>query len=105
MDHWGPGSEKARIERVRQMTIGEKLRRMCELSAMLRSFHATAVRLRNPAATPREVHREWLRFILGEKLLEEILAAGRDPYQNVPEDWPCEADEPLIVEGRIHEPG
>ena len=105
MDHWGPGSQKAQIERIRRMTVGEKLRRMCELNAMLRNFHAAAVRLRNPSATPREVRREWLLYTLGEKLVNEVTAAGHDLYCGLPEDPACEADEPIIVEGRKNEPG
>jgi hypothetical protein len=84
MNHWGPGAEKERIERIRRMTFGEKLRRVCELNEMVRIFHAAAVRLRNPEATDRDVHREWMLFRLGEKLVNELIAAGRDIYGHLP---------------------
>jgi len=87
------------------MTVGERFRRMCELNAMLRSFHAAAVRLRNPAATPRDVRREWLLFTLGRELMDEVAAAGHDLYRGLPEDPACEPDEPLIIEGRTDVPG
>src|SRR5207248_2797735 len=65
-------------------TFAEKWRRIGELWAMTRSFHAAAERLRSPAASNCEVHREWLLFNVGERVLNEIVASGHDIYQGLP---------------------
>lgn len=91
-----PKVEEERIEEERRRTFGEKWLRIGELWTMTRSFHAAAVRLRNPAVTDREVHREWLLFNLGESLLNEIVASGHDIYRGLP-------DEPIIIERRNDE--
>jgi hypothetical protein len=91
-------SDRRRIERCRNRLFSEKWRRIGELNYLTRICHAAAVRLANPEATEREVRRQWLLFNLGEKLLNEITAAGRDLYQGLPDDS-------IIVEGRTDDRG
>ena len=86
-----------RLERIRRMTPSEKWQRIGELKYMLRSFFKVAVRLRNPGFTERQVHREVLLHFVGEKLVNEMIAAGVNLYLAFPPDSEIE-------EGQISEP-
>ncbi|HEX5270298.1 MAG TPA: hypothetical protein VFW33_07425 [Gemmataceae bacterium] len=90
-------TEQRNFERNRNRSFAEKWVRIGEIKYMARVCHAAAVRLANPSATARDVHRAWLLFTLGEKLVNEIEAAGHDLYRAIP-------DEPIVVEGRADEP-
>lgn len=84
------------LERQRNRSIAEKWARLGEINYMARMCHAAAVRLANPSATARDIHRAWLLYTLGEKLVNEIEAAGHDFYRAIP-------DAPIIVDGRADE--
>ena len=84
------------LERDRNRTLAERLLRVTELNYMTRMCHAAAVRLANPGATARDIHRAWLLHTLGERLIDEIEAAGHDLYRGIPDD-------PIIVERRADE--
>ena len=79
------------LERNKARSAGERLARVLELRHLARVCHAAVVRLENPIATPREVHKEWMRFCLGDALLNEIIASGHDIFRHLPDD-------PIIVE-------
>lgn len=66
--------------------------RFAELNYMTRMCHAAAVRLANPGAAARDIHRAWLLRTLGERLIDEIEAAGHDLYRGIPDD-------PIVVKG------
>jgi hypothetical protein len=89
-------TEPRNLERTRNRSFAEKWARIGELNYMARMCHAAAVRLANPSATARDVRRAWLLYSLGEKLVNEIEAAGHDLYRTIPDD-------PIIVEGRADE--
>ena len=88
-------TEQELIEKYRRMTPSEKWLRIGELWRMTRSFHAAAVRLRNPEATERDVHREWMLFCLGEKLFNEVIASGHDIYRHLPPEPDVIVVEPI----------
>jgi hypothetical protein len=79
------------LERNRARSAGQRLARVFELGHLARVCHAAVVRLENPTASLREVHREWMRFCLGDALLNDIIASGHDIYRHLPDD-------PIIVE-------
>src|SRR3954447_20474568 len=68
----------------RRMSPGEKWLRLGQTYQDARILHAAGVRLRNPAATPREIHDAWLRVQLGVNVPAAICEPAWDrPMQNL----------------------
>jgi hypothetical protein len=60
-----PEAERVLAEIYRTMPPGEKWLLAGEAYARVRMLHAHGVRLRNPAATPRQVIEDWIHRVLG----------------------------------------
>jgi hypothetical protein len=79
-------AERVLTEVYRRMSPGEKWLRLGEMYRDARVLHAAGVRLRNPAATARDIHEAWLSGHVGlppggwvgEPVMPENLACVRD---------------------------
>jgi hypothetical protein len=60
-----PEADRVLTEVYRRMSPGEKWLRLGQMYRDARLLHAAGVRLRNPAATPRDIHEAWLLGHLG----------------------------------------
>jgi hypothetical protein len=60
-----PEAERVLLEVYRRMPVGQKWLHLGEMFRDARALHAAGFRLRNPGATPRQVHEDWLIRTLG----------------------------------------
>jgi hypothetical protein len=60
-----PAAERVLIDAYRRMPLARKWRSVWDLFRTARVLHAAGLRLRNPAATDRDIHEDWLRRTLG----------------------------------------
>jgi hypothetical protein len=67
------------VEAYRHMPLGQKWAQLGEMYADARALHAAGVRLREPGATPGEVHRAWLRVHLGVTPADTMREPAVDP--------------------------
>ncbi len=72
-----PNDTSAEAERIlsriyREMSAGDKWRRLDSIYRTAKILHATGVRSRNPAATPEEIHHDWLSITLGESMAQTM---------------------------------
>jgi hypothetical protein len=70
-----PEADRILTEIYRKMSISDKWRRLGGIYRSARILHATGVRLRNPAATPSEIHDDWIVLTLGESMLKTFKEA------------------------------
>ncbi len=63
-----PEAERVLTEVYRQMSPGQKWLRLGAMYQEARALHAAGVRLRDPAATPRDVVDDWIRMHFGVTL-------------------------------------
>ena len=74
-----PAIERILIEGYRRMPVGEKLRRVFEMTEFLRGLALTDIRRRHPHADDRELRLRLASRMLGPRLMRE--AFGWDPEQ------------------------
>src|SRR5262245_30127262 len=74
-----PEAERVLAEVYRRMSPGQKWLRLGQTYRDARGLHAAGVRLRNPGATPRDVHQAWMTVNLGFPLKDRIQEPAVDP--------------------------
>ncbi|MBY0523669.1 MAG: hypothetical protein K2R98_09725 [Gemmataceae bacterium] len=67
-----PEAEQVLAAVYRRMPPGQKWLRLGEMYRDARVLHAAGMRLRNPQATHREIHEDWMRTHVGFTLTEQI---------------------------------
>jgi hypothetical protein len=67
-----PEAERVRTEVFRRITPGQKWLQLGQNYRDARMLHAAGVRLRQPGATPRQIHEDWMRLHLGFTLADRI---------------------------------
>jgi len=67
-----PEAERVRTEVFRRITPGQKWLQLGQNYRDARMLHAAGVRLRQPGATPRQIHEDWMRLHLGFTLADQI---------------------------------
>jgi hypothetical protein len=60
-----PEAERVLLDVYRRMSPGQKWLQLGQMFRDARALHAAGMRLRNPAVTPEEIHRDWLVVNLG----------------------------------------
>jgi len=65
-----PEIERAMAYTFGRMPMAQKWRLVGEMFMTARSLHAAGVRLRQPATTPADIHRQWLATTFGYRCLE-----------------------------------
>ena len=96
--------KEGRTKDWRNATMSEKWRRMGELSALIFSCRRAVIRLEHPGFTPRQVHRELLFTVAGEKCFNEMIAQGRRIGSHLPSVAEFDEDlldEPFIVSAAV----
>src|SRR5258708_364844 len=63
-----PEAEKVLTEAFRAMTPARKWQLLEQSQRMARVLHEAGVKLRDPNATPRDVHRSWNPAVIGESM-------------------------------------
>jgi hypothetical protein len=67
-----PEAERVVTEAFRKMPPGQKWLHLGQNYRDARLLHAAGVRLRQPNATPRQIHEDWMRLHLGFTLTDKI---------------------------------
>jgi hypothetical protein len=78
-----PEAERVLIEAYRRIPIGRKWLALGEMYRDAKALHAAGFRLRNPAATPLQVHEDWLRRAMGFTPAVTPAPAPDHPMQNL----------------------
>jgi hypothetical protein len=79
-----PEAERVLIEVYRRMSPGKKWLLLGETYATAKALHAGGVRQRHPAATPQDIHADWLHVQLGLPRHRCLVApAPERPMQNL----------------------
>jgi hypothetical protein len=73
-----PEARRVLLGVYRGMPPGQKWLQLGQMYEDARALHAAGVRLRNPAATHRDVHESWMRVNLGFRLEDRIAEPERD---------------------------
>jgi hypothetical protein len=60
-----PEAERVLVDVYRRMSVGQKWLHLGEMFRDAKALHAAGFRLRNPGATPRQVHEDWLKRAMG----------------------------------------
>ena len=85
LDDTSPEARKVLIECYRRMSPARKWHLLDDAYRTVRDLHASGCRLRNPAATPQEIQRDWIRHVMGKdwapSLLEERVVNLQSPEQ------------------------
>jgi hypothetical protein len=74
-----PEAEHVLTEIYRNMSIGQKWLLLGKAYRTAKTLHAAGVRWRNPAASEREIHEDWLAVTLGDVLLKAIRDTTHEP--------------------------
>lgn len=81
-----PEAERVWREAYRRMSAGRKWLLLGQMYQDGRALHAAGVRLRNPSATPKDIHEHWLTVAVGlSPELEARKPAEERPMQNLTE--------------------